>query len=1064
MYPFTRDKLKDWGGPDAYRRAEMLVDSERVRGLKSLPGRLEGLIESRPRDILCAVRFPKKTVVPENQCPCRENKEMGLFCHHAIALCLEQLDVQEDPVRLKKLMEERKRAERIATSSEDDYLTRVPAGSPGSIPIRLCLHFPQGLRSVWWDEEISVNIGVEHQGRIEPIHEVRSDLKVSLPQQEDNLLYVLEDISEGPVPDQLQLSASDLGNVLELMPGMRIWLADHQGWVSPDVLSTTVALDMEEETGIFEMDLQTRLPDGLEQALPAYWVEGRTAWALVENTLFRLKPLLPKPLHPIYRQTLRIPRADIPRFLKKELEMVKKLVPLRTEIDPEWFHLEPDEPGFRLEVRGSPASLSATLYAVYGGIEWIAGEGESVDDFVLPDPENILHYRTRNPEKEREALNSLRTLGFGGERGDQMEGLVGTSGVMTFCASGIPLLRRRGWKVELVGRISAAMEESDILMPVVMVSEGGNGWFDVDCEFETREGESLKLSDVRQALAAGNAFVQKGDRTLLFDRDATRQMLEMFSDCGGTGDGNGHFQLPAVQGAYIKSTLDGLDGVDVEASPLWLEKVEKQNRPATLEEVQVSSRLNAKLRPYQQEGINWLCFLEKSGFAGILADEMGLGKTLQTLAWLQLKRDDPLMQELPVLIVCPTSLVENWIEEGEKFTPDLRFLNLTGSPAQRDRTWEQERENADVWVTSYAVLQRDLARYVQTPVSIMVLDEAQHIKNRNTLNAKSVKKVNAASRLVLTGTPVENSVMDLWSIMDFLMPGYLSTHELFKQRFEAPIKSGGAEAVDAQMRLRKKLQPFLLRRLKKDVAKDLPPKIEKVAYCRMTKDQKLVYQELVSKSKDKLEAMVSRQGFQKSRMEILKTLLQLRQACCHLDLLKIPNLKSQAPSGKLEMFREMVEEAMDGGHRVLVFSQFTSMLAILKAELEKMELRYCYLDGSTKKRMDVVRRFQGDDGIPVFLISLKAGGTGLNLTGADMVIHYDPWWNPAVENQATDRAYRIGQQKNVYSLKLITRDTVEEKVLALQQRKQEVIDATLDTESEMLKSLDWEDVQELLSI
>jgi SNF2 family DNA or RNA helicase len=232
----------------------------------------------------------------------------------------------------------------------------------------------------------------------------------------------------------------------------------------------------------------------------------------------------------------------------------------------------------------------------------------------------------------------------------------------------------------------------------------------------------------------------------------------------------------------------------------------------------------------------------------------------------------------------------------------------------------------------------------------------------------------------------------------------------------------------------------------------------------MTGDQRLVYQELVRSSSERLESLVAQQGFERSRMEVLKTLLQLRQACCHLDLLKMEGLNSQAPSGKLELFREIVSEAVDGGHRVLVFSQFTRMLAILRQELEQMDLSYCYLDGSTRNRMDVVRRFQGDAGIPLFLISLKAGGTGLNLTGADTVIHFDPWWNPAVENQATDRAYRIGQQRNVYSLKLITRDSVEEKVLAMQQRKQQVIDATLDVDSQMVQAMDWEDVQDLLRI
>ncbi len=223
MYPFTREKLKDWAGQDALRRAEMLVDHGRVRGLKSLPRRLEGLIEARPRDIVCAVAFPKESGLPDNQCPCRDNREMGLFCHHAVALCLEQLNIQEDPVRLKKLMEERKRAERIASTSEEDYLTRVPAGTPGSIAIRLCLRFPEEIRTLWWGESIPVQIQVEHQGQRAHIHEVRSDLKVSLPQQEDNLLFVLEDIAEGPVPNELELSRADLANVLELMSGMRVW-------------------------------------------------------------------------------------------------------------------------------------------------------------------------------------------------------------------------------------------------------------------------------------------------------------------------------------------------------------------------------------------------------------------------------------------------------------------------------------------------------------------------------------------------------------------------------------------------------------------------------------------------------------------------------------------------------------------------------------------------------------------------------------------------------------------------------------------------------------------------
>ena len=1061
MYAFTQEQLQEWAGKDVFRRAADLVKNDRVRDLKSHPRRLEGFVEARPRDIRCAVAFPASSGLPENQCPCRDSREMGVFCHHAAALCLKQLEIQTDPERLERLKMERRRAERIESQGEDDYLQRVPAGTPGSIAIHLFLRFPQDLRSLWGQEKVPVQVMIEHKGRRELIHQVRSDLKVSLPQNHDNLLYVLEDIAGGPVPDQLELSPGDLANVLELSQGMELGSGEHALMVSDEALDTGVRLEFDDETGCLVLDVEARLPDGLEQALPAYWSGGRGAWAAVDDWIFPVTPLLPGPLQGLYKEPMVIPRTDVPRFLRVEMGMLEKLVELRTDVDASWFSLEPAQPGFRLEVRGSPASLSATLYALYENAEWVAGAGETPEDFVQPDPENLFHYRTRNPAAEEMALDSLRTLGFGGERGDQMQGLVGTSAVLTFCASGVPQLRRRGWKIELTGRIAEALEEADTLVPVVNVQPGSGGWFDVEASFETTEGESLRLEEVRHALLAGDAFVQRNGKTWLFDRDATAQMFEVFSECG-EGSVEGAVRMDSVHGAYLQSTLSGLDGVDIEAPPEWMENVEKWNSPTKMESIAPSPELNAELRPYQQEGLSWLTFLEKAGFAGILADEMGLGKTLQTLAWLQLKKSRS--EGAPALIVCPTSLVENWIEEGERFTPDLTFVNLTGNSAKRDRVFEKEAGDADVWVTSYAVIQRDLARYLKQPVSALVLDEAQHIKNPKTLNAKAVKKVHAASRLVLTGTPVENSVTDLWSIMDFLMPGYLTTQKLFKDKFEAPIRAGGAEAQEAQARLRKKLQPFLLRRLKKDVAKDLPPKIEKVAFCRMTKDQEMVYKEIAQRSKETLEASVAANGFAKSRMEVLKTLLRLRQASCHLDLLKIPNLESKAPSGKLEYFKEMLDEAIDGGHRVLVFSQFTSMLGILREELERQDLNYCYLDGSTKNRMDQVRRFQGDETIPVFLISLKAGGTGLNLTGADTVIHFDPWWNPAVEAQATDRAYRIGQENKVYSMKLITRDTVEEKVLELQRRKQQVIDATLESDEALVKSLDWDDVQDLLSL
>jgi SNF2 family DNA or RNA helicase len=408
--------------------------------------------------------------------------------------------------------------------------------------------------------------------------------------------------------------------------------------------------------------------------------------------------------------------------------------------------------------------------------------------------------------------------------------------------------------------------------------------------------------------------------------------------------------------------------------------------------------------------------------------------------------------------VCPTSLVFNWIAEAKKFTPELKVLALQGP--DRHQRFDQIPAH-DLVVTSYALIRRDAELYRDLEFDTVVLDEAQHIKNRQTQNAQAVKAVKSQHRIVLTGTPLENSVLDLWSIFDFLMPGYLGTAKDFHERYELPIAR--EKNAEAQTRLARRLRPFMLRRLKKEVAADLPAKLEQVSFCELTPDQRSVYQQLIEASRKEVLEAVGAQGVAKSRMVVLTALLRLRQVCCDLRLLKLDGVNPANASGKLELFGELLEEVIDGGHRLLVFSQFVSMLTILKEKLAEEGIEFCYLDGSTTDREAVVERFQTNGAIPVFLISLKAGGVGLNLTGADTVIHFDPWWNPAVEDQATDRAHRIGQTKVVTSYKLITRDTVEEKILTLQNRKREVIQATLGGEEEFAASLNWEEIQELLA-
>jgi SNF2 family DNA or RNA helicase len=462
--------------------------------------------------------------------------------------------------------------------------------------------------------------------------------------------------------------------------------------------------------------------------------------------------------------------------------------------------------------------------------------------------------------------------------------------------------------------------------------------------------------------------------------------------------------------------------------------------------------------------VAWLRFLRENGFGGILADEMGLGKTLQTLAlWRSVRaaQASPTGQDsdAPVLVVCPTSLVFNWLAEAEKFTPHLKVLALHGP--DRHHLFPQIPQS-DLVVTSYALIRRDADRYRNIEFDTVVLDEAQHIKNRQTQNAQAVKAVRSRHRLVLTGTPLENSVLDLWSIFDFLMPGYLGTAQDFRERYELPITRDHSS--ETQARLARRLRPFILRRLKRDVAADLPLKVEQISLCELSPDQRAVYQQVIEASRKEMLDTVGAQGLARSRMVVLNALLRLRQVCCDLRLLKLergPGSEFDASSGKIELFGELLEEVLDGGHRALVFSQFVSMLTLLKEKLTAQGVEFCYLDGSTTDRAAVVERFQTST-IPVFLISLKAGGVGLNLTGADTVIHFDPWWNPAVEEQATDRAHRIGQTRVVTSYKLIARDTVEEKILALQQRKREVIQATLGSEEELIAALTWGEIQGLL--
>ncbi len=461
----------------------------------------------------------------------------------------------------------------------------------------------------------------------------------------------------------------------------------------------------------------------------------------------------------------------------------------------------------------------------------------------------------------------------------------------------------------------------------------------------------------------------------------------------------------------------------------------------------------AELRPYQLTGYKWLKTLADNELGGILADDMGLGKTLQSIVYIASEIMSAKKEHH--LIVCPTSLIYNWQDEIENFAPMIKALVVTGNPTERQEAIEQY-EDYDVLITSYPLIRRDINLYEKLDFHTVFIDEAQFIKNDASLNSKSVKRLRAKHRFALTGTPIENSLSELWSIFDFIMPEYLYTHNRFVELYEKPILKEDEKVLSD---LHQHIEPFILRRMKKDVLTELPDKYETKMLTDLSEGQRLVYMSFLENIRSELHSDFEESGVEKNRIKILAALTRLRQICCHPSTF-LENY--QGGSGKLELLMEIIPEAISNDHRILVFSQFTSMLRIIEGELNDLDIPYFYLEGSTptQDRNDYVKRFNNGEG-KVFLISLKAGGTGLNLTGADTVIHYDPWWNPAVEDQATDRAYRIGQQNKVHVMKLITKGTIEEKIFKLQRKKKELSDSIISSKEVFINSLSKEELEEL---
>ena len=510
--------------------------------------------------------------------------------------------------------------------------------------------------------------------------------------------------------------------------------------------------------------------------------------------------------------------------------------------------------------------------------------------------------------------------------------------------------------------------------------------------------------------------------------------------------------LPANRTLFVDAMLKRTEGVRFDRNAGFRQIVRDFETVADADYT-VPACVQATLRPYQIDGFRWLCTLGKTGFGGILADDMGLGKTLQAIAYLAHAHDEG--EQRPSLVVCPASLVYNWQAELERFCPSLEVAVVAGPKRVRTAAIGAAPD-VDVLVTSYDLMKRDVEAYVDQDFHCVLLDEAQYIKNANTLAARAAKRLPARVRLALTGTPIENRLSELWSIFDFLMPGVLGSHESFARRFSTPI-SGGDEA--CAQRLRRLVGPFVLRRLKRDVLRDLPDKNESVVTTSLEGEQGKLYRASAQRLRMQIEHQLPEE-FADMRLQVLAELTKLRQICCDPHL-AFENYKGGA--AKLDTCMELVASALDGGHQMLVFSQFTSMLERIGARLDSEGIDYLTLTGSTSKeaRQRLVKRFQEGEA-PVFLISLKAGGVGLNLTAADIVVHFDPWWNVAAEDQATDRAHRIGQTREVSVFKLVAKDTIEERIIEMQQAKRALADAVIGGEAMASTAITRDDILALL--
>lgn len=997
---FDRDFLRELAGSIMLQAGERLFESHAVESAKWDSPVLVGRIQDHGQFYLPELNL-RSTVFAENRCNCPDGRKRKV-CAHAVAAALhfeaskhEQLNAAAAQSAADSVCAV---AAEQSVESSPAPLKSISIGTTG-IRLRLLVFLPPNLAAAAQRGAIVVKIDAAAGREILPLNQLSRTQSYAVSEAQLDAMRLLEHWCGGKLAGLLQLTPTRLHQLLAALQG------------EPAVYWVKQPNEPIRWQGATLPGVHALLPDSPCEGAEAATDDDTTAIVEAPRQHIRLRHSLREPARPNPRRIAESSGAQL--FKSRPADF--PTCDTRTE-------------STATQVVDAMDGYAANRIVVDGSPNFLAIRLPAHDDSIQP------------------LRELLKQTGFMLEPSNRKWWLRDRHKTLNFLAAHWRALKEH-WQADFTESFARKLNGVQLSSLAVQARE--------DCgRFVLEVSLSAKTSemDLRKAIASGKHYVdsETGSITLL-DQSCVARLHEIERAVSGQADRpfTPHFskRLDTAELADVEELIDAA-GTGWQPPLAWQSRSRALRQVGALEPAPVRPGFDAILRSYQRIGTAWLWHLYRHKLGGILADEMGLGKTLQALALIECIRNQDTEQQ-PALVVCPASLVENWLREANRFTPGLQALKHHGPKRAREPV---ALEDADLVITSYGTLRQDAELLTTMDWSVVIGDEAQHIKNRRSQNARTLTRLHSAGRFLLTGTPVENSLDDLLSLFNFLMPGYLA---------KAPPKLSQEDRAWHSKRQTTRAAAYILRRTKREVAPELPDKIEKTFFCEFGSKQQRFYQETLEKTRQELfQLEMSGASERRIKFAAFTELLRLRQACVDPRILDVTFAARE--SAKLAAFDEVLNECLDNDSRMLVFSSFVTALKLLAEQLKSQGHRFCYLDGSTRNRLAVCDTFNADAGIPVFLISLKAGGTGLNLTGADTVLHYDPWWNPAAEAQATDRAHRIGQEKVVTSIKLIATNTVEEKVLELQAKKTALLEALFDESQAANSKVSIQDIKELL--